>query len=473
MDKIKLILILFFTAAIVSAQSRYTDPRSIAMGNSFSISSQGIYSIQSNPANLVLTKNIHFEFSTLLPLPSVNANAGNDFMTLDDLDYYFGGVRNSDGSLSSRYLDETEKNNLKSLFSNGAGIRTNVVVNLLSFSIYFSPQIGAIGFSISDLIGQKGNISNDLIDLILFGNEKGRTYNFDDLSFNSSYIREFTFTYARELTNILPGIFKNSSVGISLSYLQGYAYLNVERANTQLETQYDNTIKIDNDFLANIAVSPDFGINWDFAETNNISRIGPFPKPAGTGLGIGLGFSGEIDSIWSFGLSVTDIGSVSWNEETVSYSSDGLIVITDISDSTITDSLENSLTPSGAFSDGFSSSLPTALRVGIGLQLDKFLHGNFPGKLFMVLSYTQGFNNVVMNTTKPIFSFGFEWDPVNVILIRSGIIAGGINNFTWSFGLGLDLRLLEFNFGTSDILSLFASKSLKRYDVAISSRWKF
>ena len=152
MDKIKLILILFFTAAIVLAQSRYTDPRSIAMGNSFSISSQGIYSIQSNPANLVLTKNIHFEFSTLLPLPSVNANAGNDFMTLDDLDYYFGGVRNSDGSLSSRYLDETEKNNLKSLFSNGTGIRTNVVVNLLSFSIYFSPQIEHTRVLVKELI---------------------------------------------------------------------------------------------------------------------------------------------------------------------------------------------------------------------------------------------------------------------------------------------------------------------------------
>jgi hypothetical protein len=471
-----LIYISLFLITPIIAQNggtiSFPDARSVAMGSQVAVTSNGVYSIAANPANLAYQKS-KFQISTLFPVPSINAFTGNDFMSFNELDYYFGGVKDESGNLVGRYLDTSQKDTLLSKFSDKNNIQINFAVNLFSATFFAGKEIGSFGFSINDVIGQKTNLPKDLIDLGLNGNEVGRTYYLRDFQLSTSYLREYDFSYARDFSYLVDNIFESFSAGITLKIISGFAYSEVERIETQISTLEDHSIQIQNDFKANIAVSPDFGINWDFDNTAKTQNISPFMKPAGSGFGINLGFAAQLDSIWNFGLSITDIGSVSWNSEPVTFESKGSYLITDIIDSTLSDSISAYLEPTGKFTNSFSSTLPTTLRVGASFRIDKMVNGDFPGEMLIAIGYNQGFNNSVNNTTTPLFSVGVEWKPAEIIPIRSGFSFGGFNGFAWSLGFGINTDIFEINFASADVISVLQGNDSKIVQFTVGSVWKF
>jgi len=475
MKYFKHVFLLFSSFLVAQNGGTFSLPvaRSVAMGSANAISATGVYSIVANPANLALQKST-IEISTLFPIPSINAFIGNDFLSLNELEYYFGGVNDANGNLVGRYLDDLEKEKLLSKFGNKNNIKLNSVINLFSASVFAGNEIGSFGISINDIIGQKSNLPKDLIDLGLNGNETGRTYLLNDLQLSTSYLREYDFSYARDFSSLLKNVFDSFSAGITLKMVNGFAYSEIEKIGTKISTLEDYSLLVENDFKANIAVSPDFGIEWDFDKTKRNQNISPFMKPAGTGFGINFGIAAQLDSVWNFALSITDIGSVIWNINPVSFESNGSFLITDIIDSTLTDSLTKYIEPTGHYTDSFSSSLPTTIRLGASFRLDKFLNEeNFPGELLIVLGYNQGFNNSLNNTTIPLFALGFEWKPADFLPIRSGLTFGGFNGFAWSFGLGIDTGVFEINIASADIISVLQGNDTKIVQFTVGSRWKF
>ena len=471
------IYVFLIFSLLIKAQSggtiSFPDARSVAMGSPNAITSTGVHSIVANPANLAFQKST-VEISTLFPIPSINAFTGNDFMSFNDLNYYFGGVNDAKGNLIGRYLDSSEKEILLSKFGSRNNIQFNTAINLFSASVFAGTDIGSFGFSINDIMGQTSNLPKDLIDLGINGNEIGRAYTLTDFQLSTSYLREYDFTYAHDFSYLLDDVFKSFSVGITFKVVNGFAYSEIQKINTKISTLEDYSILIENDFKANVAVSPDFGIEWDFDDAKKEQNISPFLKPAGTGFGINLGFAAQLDSIWGLALSITDIGSVNWNAQPVSFESNGSYLITDIIDSTLTDSLNKYLEPTGHYSEGFSSSLPTTLRFGASFRLDKFLDkGDFPGEMLVVFGLNQGLNNSLNNTTVPLFALGFEWKPATIIPIRSGFTFGGFNGFAWSFGFGIDTNIFEINFASADILSVLEGNDTKIVQFTVSTRWKF
>jgi len=360
-----------------------------------------------------------------------------------------------------------------SIINEGNRIQTSAAINLFSISVSAGKDIGNFGFSINDVLGQRTGLPRDLIDLFLNGNRIGRTYYLNDLVFSTSYLREYNFSYARDFSFLLDNIFKSFSAGITFKLVHGYAYTEIKTVGTTIKTLEDHSILIENNFDANIAVSQDFGINWDFDDVKNVQNISPFLNPAGVGFGVNLGFAAVLDSIWTFGLSITDIGTVSWDNNPVSYKSQGSFLISDVTDSTLTDSIQAALEPIGSYSDGFTSQLPTVLRLGASFRLDRFLKGNFPGKMLLVVGYNQGFNNSLNNTTSPLFSLGFEWKPIDLFPIRSGFTFGGFTGFAWSLGLGIDAEVVEFNFASADVISALSGNDTRVVQFTIGSRWKF
>jgi hypothetical protein len=286
-------------------------------------------------------------------------------------------------------------------------------------------------------------------------------------------LREFSLSYARDFSSLFNGTFKSFSGGITLKMIHGYAYSDIETIGSTITTLDDHSILIENDLAVNLAVSPDFGIEWDWDDRKKISNISPFLSPAGTGFGLNIGFAAELDSIWTFGLSVTDIGSVTWDNEPVSYKSKGSFLISDFTDSTLVDSIEAALKPIGSYSDGFTSELPTVLRLGASFRLDRFLDGHFPGEMLLVIGYNQGFNNSLNNTTSPLVSLGCEWKPINVIQLRTGLVFGGFQTFAWSLGLGIDAGIVEFNIATADAISSMKGNDTQVIQFTVGSRWKF
>ena len=149
-----LIVFTFNILTVIYAQgfgsSGALDARNIGLGGTNATSARGVYAIGVNPANLVINNGHKIEFSTVFPLPSVNLNVGNDFITLEDYKHFFTGVEGTDGEISGRYLNDSEKGKFLDLFDQGSMINTNLGINLFSVTIYPSKKIGAFGFAMQD-----------------------------------------------------------------------------------------------------------------------------------------------------------------------------------------------------------------------------------------------------------------------------------------------------------------------------------
>ncbi len=476
MKTLKYMLLFFLVSSLSFAQSWGSsglfNPRATALGNTYTVSSQGVYTIGINPANLAIPSGHTVEISTLFPIPNWNFSVGNDFLNIDEFSYFFTGV-DINGETKGKLLNDADKQKFIDLFKDGSQIRTGFSIPILSFSVNAGKDVGSFGFGIYDQFGMKVTLPIQLFDFALNGNPVGKKFDFNDLDLKASYLRTYSFSYAHDITDLIPDVFENLSVGLSLKFVKGYAHAEISKMNTTIETLEDHSILLDNSSEANIAVSPDFGIVWDFeGDTTKNANIGPFPTPAGSGVGFDIGFSAKLDSVWSFGIALTDIGKVNWENEIVTYSSTGQFTLTKI-DSAQLDSLGNSFKGEGKYGSPFSSPLPTALRLGAAFRLDNFLEGDFPGKMLIVAGLNQGFNNEINNSKTPRFSLGFEWKPADWFPIRSGFSFGGVEGFNWGFGFGLDTGGLSIDFAAANLNSLLSLNSAKKVGISLGSRFRF
>lgn len=476
--KISLVVLIFVFCGKIFSQGGSTgvvDARSTAMGKTYTASAFGLYSLGINPANLYRDSTKRVELIIPLPIPNITASIGTNFMTLDEYNYFFGySTKDSTGKKIGRSLNEADKTRLKNLFTDGGTVTSDLEIKLLAVSIRPTDKFGTIAFSISDEISSNVTFPKGIIDLGFSGNSPGTLYNFNDTNLKMWWLRKYSFSYARNL-NIFP-FFKSFSVGVSFNIISGYAYAGLDSMRTNLTTGSGNVITGTGGFLAHAAFSPDFHVKYDFDKTSikQDANVSAFPTPAGSGFGFDFGFNAKINEYTSVAFAITDIGNITWDHNAAEYSSNKPIYLDDLSNKDQVDSLTNALTGknSGKYIGSFSTPLATAMRFGFAVQLDKMLHGNFPGKMLLAFDYNQGFNNQPSNSTKPRFSLGADW-MLGVFALRTGFSVGGFDKFNWGMGIGFDFNILELNFGTPDMQYVLSPNSAKRITVAFDSRWKF
>ncbi len=451
------------------------DPVSAGLGNTYTAHARGIYAVGKNPANLVFSQNNNrVEFSTVLPVPNITFLGGTDFISISEYNYFFGGVEEN-GKTVSRYLTQEDKDRLKKLFADGGTFMTDFSIDYLNFVINLDPKIGSIGFKWSDNFGMYADLPSQMSDLALEGNPLGSVYNFGDTKIDAQYLRTYSLTYAREIPELKQNIFKKISAGITFNIIQGYAMVHSERMNTTLNTAEDGfSLTATGDVLGYSAFSPDLGVQYDFDSTDAHKNMGFSPEPAGSGFGIDFGLAAQLDDVWSFGLSITGIGSVTWDKNVAEYSSNKALIINDITDQATRDSLADLITGQGKYVNEYITDLPTALHLGVTYQLDKAPYiRSFPGTLLVAFDYNQGFNDVARNSKKPRFSLGLEWRPWTIFPIRTGFSAGGKDNsVSWSFGTGLDWNVFEFSFAAYNFGSLMQANDATKVSLAFGSRWR-
>jgi hypothetical protein len=114
----KSLLLVIFLISVFSSitfpqygSSGAIDARSTGLAKTYNSTSMGIYAIGINPANLSIMDEGSVEFSTIIPLPFISFHSGTDFLSMNQLNYYFGGV---DGK--ARVLTEKDKQNFNDLF---------------------------------------------------------------------------------------------------------------------------------------------------------------------------------------------------------------------------------------------------------------------------------------------------------------------------------------------------------------------
>lgn len=471
------ILFLFASASIYSqtiGSVGASDAKSMALGNEFTVVSNGIFALGKNPANLVGNADYSVEVATVLPLPNVNVIGGSNFLSLDEFDYFFAGDTGANNQIVSKALTVDDKERFVALFGSENRIHTNVSNTIFAISIYHSKEIGAFAFGIHDQASATSNIPKDMVDLMMFGNQPGRVYDLSEVQLDAWLLRSYSLSYALDLTKIIPLPFKSFHGGISVKYIQGIAYVSLSSGNSSISTDANTYgVNIQSDMAFHSAISPDFGVTYDFEEGTRESNISPFPEPVGTGIGFDIGATSEINRRLSVGFSMTDIGSISWNGQTVEYLSNSAFTLDDLTEDEVVDSLFDTMIGDGHYVDGYSTGLSTALHLGGALKVGKMGREDVHSILLIVGGYHQGFNNLPGNSTNPRFTLGFELRAADWFQIRTGTSFGGRDEFKWAVGLGFDLDALEFNFATTSMNSAVAAEQAKMVSVAIGTRWKF
>lgn len=444
------------------------DARSIGLAKTYNSTSMGIYSIGINPANLSIMDEGSVEFSTIIPLPFISIHSGTDFLSMEKLKYYFGGV---DGK--ARVLTEDDKQNFNDLFSDGGAVFANFSTTLFSFALKPSIEAGTFALSISDFVGGNFTIPQAIVDLGLNGNQLGKKYDFNDEKFKSWWIRNYGISYSREFQMESESWLKNISAGVSFKLVHGYYYAGIEKVNTNLETGTYNEIQGNADMIGYSAFSDGFGVKYDFDSLEHKSNFGLFMPPAGNGFGFDLGLSFLLEGNWNVSFALTDIGSINWTKNAAKLKAEGEFFIDDLTDQDQLDSLKDKFTGDAEKIESFSTGLPTVFRFGLGYTLNE--EDNFlPGTLLLGLDYNQGFNDLPGNSKTPRVSFGFEWKPGDWIpYLRSGVSIGGADGFAWAVGLGMYTGVIEFNFATSYFQTIVSPNAAKQISVAFGSRWKF
>ncbi len=478
MKKLIITLIIIFAVSVNFAQIggavSTNDPVSASLGNTSVSNSEGVYAIQRNPANMVFS-NSTVELATVFPMPNLSLNLGTDFMSINQYNYYFGG-EDVNGTTQGRYLTVQDKQNLKDLFSGGGLIFANVSINYLNIVINPGRDIGAFGFSISDNMSSSFNFPQGVVDLAMNGNPVGSIYDFNDASLSAQHLRDYTFSYARDISDLFESPLKSLSVGFSVKYIQGFAMAKTDEVISTITTNADNTIDITGKFRAYAAISPDMAVTYDFDSLNTSNAdptYSPFMTPVGTGLGFDFGITGQWEFV-TFALAINNIGSVTWNKNIAEYQSDFAIAIKDITDQDALDSLSNLVTTNGSFYDGeIKTSLPTVFRVGATANISEVVP-DIPGELKVSTEIIKGFNNVASNSDAIGLALGMEWRPVSFIPLMTGLSFGnGRSSVAWSAGTGLDLGTMEFIIAANNFGAFLQANDAEEIRISFGSRWRF
>ncbi|MFA6571447.1 MAG: DUF5723 family protein, partial [Bacteroidota bacterium] len=313
-----------------------------------------------------------------------------------------------------------------------------------------------------------------LMQLLLNGNEVGKTYSFDNLKFTTQWLRCFSLSYSRELLSSDDGIFKQISAGLTLKYFNGFAFSSLEKVKSRFYTGEKNQLNASIEALGYSSFSDDMGVRYSFdSSATSVYNFNYFTKPAGSGFGFDLGFSFILDSGFTLGLSITDFGYVNWIANVAEHTSEGNIIIDDLFNQGQIDSLTNFGKMHSKKISNYNTGLPTTLRFGIAVELSRYLPV-IPGTLYTLFDYNQGFNDVPSNSTTPRVSLGTYWLPYDYLpSLSMGISYDQSGHLRWSTGLGYSTSLLEIHLSTFDILPLIAPNYFKpQVSFALTLAWK-
>ena len=315
------------------------------------------------------------------------------------------------------YLDENnhiaaEASN--QLFSLGLRLKKNF------FSLSLSEKIeGGLSYpkSLAKLI-----VSGDGINI-------GQLIAFDDLSARAQIYHELAFGYGREINNKL-------SVGVKFKVLSGIASIDTDKIGAAL------LISTDSLYL----YSPAFNVNTSgldlFDGNDNIFQAATAFN--NTGFAIDLGANYWINDKLNISLSLNDMGSINWQNDTrqyqfpeVTYSFSGMDLVAAINDDPDaffeqeTDSLINSYEPDTVDGIGYKSKLIPKFYAGASYSVGK-VH-TFGAMLY---------GDVFKGNFKPAFGLSYNLRLGHIWTI--GVNGSYRNNSFDNVGLGTTITLGAF-----------------------------
>jgi hypothetical protein len=419
----------------------------MGMGRTAVAAARGLDAVGSNPANLLIPNG----GTVSLSLGPFGAYVGSDFMSLDLYNKYFTGTETDSGRVG-RYLTHADKRELLDAFPGSEGeLSVDAEVRGIGLSLQLAPS-WAVGFTITERMSAVGLIPRQYAEFILYGNLPGTTYDFSATSGRAVWLREYAVSAAMALP--APPFVQSLQAGVTAKLVHGYGYFEMKRFQTTMVTSQDGVLDGSVDVRGLLAGFDALGSS---AESYTL-----FPAPAGSGVGFDLGAAADVTEYVRAGLSITDIGSVTWERNVEELYSVGSLHVTNPLDEAQRDSLEDAVAGEQRPGDGFSRSLPTALRMGVAVQLHKMpaLKEILWGEWMLAMDYHQSLvpdAPGAMESSR--FSMGLEFKPWGFLPLRAGFSYGGSHHLLYAFGFGFHLPVVDIDFASENIGVLLDEQS--------------
>lgn len=451
------VLSAFAATSIYAAGSR-SNVRGVGMARTFVATARGLDAVGINPANLALPDP---GLVTISVMP-FGLHVGSDFMTLETYNEYFTGVL-TDSGRSPRYLTEQDKKNILSGFSGGDGSLTaDASARLIGLSLQ-RDDIGGLAFTITDQLAGTANIPREYLNFILHGNTPGSTYDFSGVEVKASWLREYALSYGAALPKV--PFFKWWSGGVGVKLVQGFGYYEIQKFSSSLATSQDGILSGTVNFHSRAAGPDPF--------KKGLDNFGLFSAPIGRGFALDFGIAGGLTDFLSFGLAVTDIGTMKWSEQTGVNEIDTSIVIDDLAAVQEGSAFDDLLSGRNRHPSPFVTRMPTFLRLGFAFDVNKCPGFEaFPGEMLLALDYNQGINDMGGGSTNPRVSIGAEYKPVHWLPLRGGVSFGGSDHVNIALGFGINVGFFDLDISSENVNWLFTPNSFSHGSIALGTRFR-
>lgn len=344
--------------------------------------------------------------------------------------------------ISSKFIyggfitDEMKTNGLaKHKANNFVGIEGAASIQYLSKTgKFFGFNNGFWGAAIGTKALSFNNYSNDLFNLVFFGNEPtaGTELNFDNNNFQTQWYHELNFTAGAIFDNIGSG---KLHVSLNPGLLAGVKYqrINLEQASLLTAASGES-----------IAAS----MKGNYAESDT-SHTGPSPQSIGGKLDLNLLYETEKIKI---GFSVTDFGWIGWNT-TVNYDLDSSFTFNGFAVDDVFN-IQDTLLNAASLQDSLLSNNPQQLTKRLPAAFQLYYEQIFADQII--------WKNWVQYRTVPNY-LPFVMTQINYQLadFTGGISAayGGYGGFQTGIVLAYDFEVLKVELGTTNVLGFLGAKS--------------
>jgi hypothetical protein len=447
-------------AGLVFAQSvEFSNARSMGMARASMVSARGLDAIGLNPANLGMADRSTLSV-TMFPM---GLHIGTNFLSWDRFKEYFSGVETDSGKIG-RYLTESDKEDiLQSIPGGTAKFIGGATITLFALS-YIDESVGGIAFTINERMGASATIPDDYLRLLFYGNPVGSRYEFSGTTGNIQWTREYALHYGRSISGI-PGL-TSLSAGVSVKLLHGFMYGGIDDFSGMIQTDSASALSADLRYRSRQSLID--------ALNDTAQVMGIFPAPAGTGFGMDIGVSARIGQAFAAGVSVTDLGGITWTRNAREFHTDARVSITDPTSAAQRDSITDAFKTREYSVESFRTGLPTVLRIGVAVDVQLLpMMKAMAGRMVVELDYIQGLNTSAGNTRSPRFALGIDYQVIPWLPIRTGLAFGGNERVHWGLGGGFNFENFDLEVGTEDIIAILAPSVMSTASLAFGARLRF
>ncbi len=501
-----LLPIFILTANVDSsnAQSRHLTAQNIGLGGGGTAYQDLYHANFINPANLMINHSKRPSF-TLGLAGGIYTNTGGSLLNITTYNDYLTSGQVIEGQDADAMLNQwfgTNSSEMRSVNADIGIVPLGIAFRQDNWSVSGAARVRALGNSgysrgFADLIfrGLDSDVFNESRAVNM--NQEFLIYNEISLGFATTVLKRDRLFGFGENVRLHVGVAPKLLMAVNYSRFNLTSSLQIQSATNQQNAHINHNFHYSFETTGDIS---DQMAEYNSQRQNGGSpEIGDFIEPSGddftgfkgTSVGVDLGATLEMDidaiSVFDFGffrgekklrvgLSLTDLGSVTINDRTRSFSAgenfrwngihynqqsvdeefdgdDGSYFESVLKDSVGNDVYGNFLTQDHS---GFSKSLPTMLNFGSHLLL---------GKFSVMFDIGTGFTETGTNSKKMHLALGSEYRLLNRIPLRVGYRTGGYSSSTYHAGTGLEFRNFEFSIGVA------ATANSKRNGAAFGSAW--